>query len=71
MARKTLLTLSVSVTITTISMVPTAAFAQFSPDPPPMGPGVLPPVGAGDRGYSSDSDCYYLYRQQRRILVCD
>jgi hypothetical protein len=23
------------------------------------------------RGYNSDSDCYSVYRRQRRILVCD
>jgi len=51
MARKTLLTLSVSVTITTISMAPTAAFAQFSPDPPPA-------HGGGDVARDRrDEDC--------------
>src|SRR4029079_881027 len=46
MARKTLLTLSVSVTLATISLAPTAVFAQF-PGPPPMGPGGPPPIAAG------------------------
>ena len=46
MSRKTLLTLSVSVTLATISMAPTAVFAQF-PGPPPMGPGGPPPIAAG------------------------
>jgi hypothetical protein len=46
MAWKTLMTLSVSVTLATISMAPTAVFAQF-PGPPPMGPGGPPPIGAG------------------------
>jgi hypothetical protein len=23
------------------------------------------------RGYNSDSDCYFVYRRQRRVLVCD
>jgi hypothetical protein len=22
-------------------------------------------------GYSSDSDCYYVYRRYRRVMVCD
>ena len=38
MAWKTLMTLSVSVTLATISMAPTAVFAQF-PGPPAIGPG--------------------------------
>jgi hypothetical protein len=46
MSRKTLLTLSVSVTLATISSAPTAVFAQFPP-PPPMGPGGPPPIAAG------------------------
>ena len=46
MARKTLLTLSVSVTLATICLAPTAVFAQF-PGPPPMGPGGPPPIAAG------------------------
>jgi hypothetical protein len=46
MAWKTLMTLSVSVTLATISMAPTAVLAQF-PGPPPMGPGGPPPIGAG------------------------
>ena len=46
MAWKTLMTLSVSVTLATISMAPTAVFAQF-PGPPPMGPGGPPPIAAG------------------------
>ena len=46
MSRKTLLTLSVSVTLATISLAPTAVFAQF-PGPPPMGPGGPPPIAAG------------------------
>jgi hypothetical protein len=46
MSRKTLLTLSVSVTLATISLAPTAVFAQFPP-PPPMGPGGPPPIAAG------------------------
>jgi hypothetical protein len=46
MAWKTLLTLSVSVTLATISLAPTAVFAQF-PGPPPMGPGGPPPIAAG------------------------
>jgi hypothetical protein len=46
MAWKTLMTLSVSVTLATISMAPTAVFAQF-PGPPPMGPGGPLPIGAG------------------------
>jgi hypothetical protein len=46
MSRKTLLTLSVSVTLATISLAPTAVFAQF-PGPPPMGPGGPPPIPAG------------------------
>ena len=43
MSRKTLLTLSVSVTLATISLAPTAVFAQFPP-PPPMGPGGPPTI---------------------------
>jgi hypothetical protein len=43
---KTHLTLSVSVTLATISLAPTAVFAQF-PGPPPMGPGGPPPIAAG------------------------
>jgi hypothetical protein len=27
--------------------------------------------GGSRYGYSSDSDCYYVYRRYRRILVCD
>ncbi|WP_426526734.1 hypothetical protein [Bradyrhizobium sp. McL0615] len=46
MVRKTLLTLSVSVTLATISLAPTAVLAQFPP-PPPMGPGGPPPIAAG------------------------
>src|SRR4029450_8690677 len=46
MSRKTLLTLSVSVTLATISLAPTAVFAQF-PGPPPMGPGGPQPIAAG------------------------
>ncbi len=46
MSRKALLTLSVSVTLATISLAPTAVFAQF-PGPPPMGPGGPPPIAAG------------------------
>jgi hypothetical protein len=46
MSRKILLTLSVSVTLATISLAPTAVFAQF-PGPPPMGPGGPPPIAAG------------------------
>jgi hypothetical protein len=46
MSRKTLLTLSISVTLATISLAPTAVFAQF-PGPPPMGPGGPPPIAAG------------------------
>ena len=46
MFKKTLLTLSVSVTLATISLAPTAVFAQF-PGPPPMGPGGPPPIAAG------------------------
>src|SRR5258705_8120089 len=46
MSRKTLLTLSVSVTLATISLAPTAVFAQF-PGPPPTGPGGPPPIAAG------------------------
>jgi hypothetical protein len=46
MARKTLLTLSVSATLVTISLAPTAVFAQF-PGPPPIGPGGPPPIAAG------------------------
>src|SRR3954452_24292417 len=46
MSRKTLLTPSVSVTLATISLAPTAVFAQF-PGPPPMGPGGPPPIAAG------------------------
>ena len=46
MSRKTLLTLSVSVTLATISLAPSAVFAQF-PGPPPMGPGGPPPIAAG------------------------
>ena len=38
MSGKTHLTLSVCVTLATISLAPTAVFAQF-PGPPPMGPG--------------------------------
>src|SRR3954467_11641517 len=45
MSRKTLLTLSVSVTLATISLAPTAVLAQF-PGPPPMGPGGPPPIAA-------------------------
>jgi hypothetical protein len=45
MSRKTLLMLSVSVTLATISLAPTA-LAQF-PGPPPMGPGGPPPIAAG------------------------
>ena len=40
------MTLSVSVTLATISLAPTAVFAQF-PGPPPMGPGGPPPIAAG------------------------
>jgi hypothetical protein len=46
MSWKTHLTLSVSVTLATISLAPTAVFAQF-PGPPPMGPGGPPPIAAG------------------------
>jgi hypothetical protein len=46
MSRKTLLTLSLSATLATISLAPTAVFAQF-PGPPPMGPGGPPPIAAG------------------------
>jgi hypothetical protein len=46
MSRKTLLTLSVSLTLATISLAPTAVFAQFPP-PPPMGPGGPPPIAVG------------------------
>jgi hypothetical protein len=46
MSWKTLLKLSVSVTLATISFAPTAVFAQF-PGPPPMGPGGPPPMAAG------------------------
>jgi hypothetical protein len=46
MSRKTLLTLSVSLTLATISLAPTAVFAQFPP-PPPMGPGGPPTIAAG------------------------
>ena len=46
MSRKTLLTLSVSVTLATILLAPTAVFAQF-PGPPPIGPGGPPPIAAG------------------------
>ncbi|MTV16225.1 hypothetical protein FDV58_09860 [Bradyrhizobium elkanii] len=46
MSRKTLLMLSVSVTLATISLAPTAVFAQF-PGPPPIGPGGPPPIAAG------------------------
>ena len=46
MSRKTLLTLSVSVTLATISLAPTAVFSQFPP-PPPMGPGGPPPIAVG------------------------
>jgi len=46
MARKALLTLSVSATLATISLAPTAVFAQF-PGPPPMGPGGPLPIAAG------------------------
>jgi len=55
MSRKTLLTLSVSVTLATISLAPTAVFAQF-PGPPPMGPGGPPPIAAGGRIFSGDLD---------------
>jgi len=172
MSRNTLLTLFASMTLASLSMAPTAAFAQFPGGPPPIGPGGPPPIGAGgppalgcpppmgpvgapraafggpaprlgagaaprddlralggirapDRGgpavvgsarsasvsisrsggydgsiygyrgaahaagayaagaysgytngrssygYSSDGDCYYVYRRQRRLLVCD
>lgn len=47
MVWKTLLTLSVSVTLAAVSMAPTAAFAQFPGGPPPIGPGGPPPIGAG------------------------
>jgi hypothetical protein len=46
MSRKTLLTLSVSVTLATISLAPTAVFAQF-PGPPPVAPGGVPHAGFG------------------------
>lgn len=46
MFRKTLLTLSVSVTLVTIWLAPSPVFAQF-PGPPPMGPGGPPPIAAG------------------------
>ena len=46
MFRKTLLTLSVSVTLATISLAPSPVFAQF-PGPPPMGPGGPPPIASG------------------------
>jgi hypothetical protein len=46
MSWKIHLTLSVSVTLATISLAPTAVFAQF-PGPPPMGPGDSPPIAAG------------------------
>ena len=46
MSWKIHLTLSVSVTLATISLAPTAVFAQF-PGPPPMGPGGPPPIAAG------------------------
>ena len=46
MAWKTLMTLSVSVTLATISLAPTAVFAQFLP-PPPMPAGGPPPIPAG------------------------
>ena len=44
MSWKTHLTLSVSVTLATISLAPTAVFAQF-PGPPPIGPGGPPAFG--------------------------
>ncbi len=164
MFRKTLLTLSISATLATISLAPSAAFAQFPPPPPtaaggppalagppPMGSGGAPRAGFGGPpprlgagpaprgdlralgggrgapavasatrsasvsynrfggysgnhgyrhggsrygyraayttyavgahadyaygrsryGYDSDSDCYYVYRRYRRVLVCD
>jgi hypothetical protein len=46
MSRKTLLTLSVHVMLATISLAPTAVFAQFPP-PPPIGPGGVAHVGFG------------------------
>jgi hypothetical protein len=46
MSRKILLTLSVGVALATISLGPTAVFAQF-PGPPPIGPGGPPPIAAG------------------------
>ncbi len=46
MSWKTLLTLSVSATLATISLAPTAVFAQF-PGPPPIGPGGPPLIAAG------------------------
>lgn len=47
MLRKALLTLSVSLTLTTTSLAPTAALAQFPPGPPPIGAGGPPPIPAG------------------------
>ena len=46
MTWKIRLTLTASLTIATISMAPTAVFAQF-PGPPPIGPGGPPPIAAG------------------------
>jgi len=46
MSWKIHLTLSVSVTLATISLAPTAVFAQF-PGPPPMGPGGAAHAGFG------------------------
>ena len=46
MARKALLTLSVSATLAAILLAPTAVFAQF-PGPPSMGPGGPPLIAAG------------------------
>jgi hypothetical protein len=46
MSWKINLTLSVSVTLATISLAPTAVFAQF-PGPPPTVPGGPPPIAAG------------------------
>src|SRR5690349_15538156 len=47
MNRNTLLALVASMTLATLSMAPTAAFAQFPGGPPPIGPGGPPPIGAG------------------------
>jgi hypothetical protein len=47
MNRNTRSALVAGITLATLSMAPTVAFAQFPGGPPPIGPGGPPPIGAG------------------------